>query len=170
MFLLSYCLYGQRQKNVFGKGISHGQNSGQLGALTKTSGPSLCSAECPSLSKISHIYIWSWTLAEDIHLREYPEVIEHLCYRKAAYCQEFLCTEHLVGQWKNLQVLKGRAIARKGSMRRCKKIKVKINTLFYSFDLIFCPDLGGKIWAVLMLVGVLPFQPSQYFPSVNKIL
>lgn len=70
MFLLSYCLYGQRQKNVFGKGISHGQSSGQLGALTKTSGPSLCSAECPSLSKISLIYIWSWTLAEEIQLRQ----------------------------------------------------------------------------------------------------
>lgn len=69
-----------------------------------------------------------------------------------------------------MQVLKGRALARKAKRIRCKKIKVKINTLFYSFDLIVFLDLQDKIWGVLIQVGALPFQPRLYFPIVNKIL
>lgn len=67
MFLLSYCRYSQREKNVFGEGISRGQSSGQLGALIKTSGASFCSAKPPSLFQVIHIYIscGSWALAED---------------------------------------------------------------------------------------------------------
>lgn len=92
-------------------------------------------------SKCSYIYTHygSWTLAGHINVADYPEAIEHLCYGKPTYREEFLLTEHLAGQKKNSQGLKRRAIARKGSMRRYKNIKVKINTLFYSFN--FCLDL-----------------------------
>lgn len=56
------------------------------------------------------------------------------------------------------------------SKERCKKIKVKINTLFYSFDLIFVLISEVKSGLCWYWWESCLFSPASISPPVNKIL